>query len=162
MEIFIQKNSNKNKSELSKELLQIVYKKIYGKDIDLEKIHKNEYGKPYYDSSFMFNISHSKNYICIAVGKSEIGIDIEEERKFSIDISKRILGKDEDLIDNNLLKNWVIKEAYAKYCAKGLYIDFRTINTNELVKSSMLKNISTQDYICYVYSKEDIEKVSII
>ena len=160
MNIYISKiTTNKN---LSIEILKYAYKDIYNKEIDLLKIKKNKYGKPYYDNKFYYNISHSKNYICIVTGKSEVGIDMEEERILHTDISKRIFSKDETVINNNILNNWCIKEAYSKYLGLGFYKSFKEVNSNHLLNDKNLYNLSNNDYYCYVYGLEEIEKIEII
>lgn len=143
-------------------LLNYVYKDIFGTDINFSKISKNKYGKPYYDDTFYYNISHSKNYICIAVGNSEVGIDIEEDRNENINISKRIMAVSERIINNNIINNWVIKEAYSKYKGLGMYMDFKNINSNELLIDNNLHDISSSDYYCYVYSKEVLNSIEVL
>lgn len=158
--IYILNKSNNKK--LSNYILNYAYRDIYNEDIDLSLITKNNYGKPYYNDKFYYNISHSKNYIVIATSNQEIGIDIEEDRKYQDKLQDKILSNNEQIIDNNILINWVIKEAYSKYKGIGYGIDFKTINTNDLLNDSNLKNISTDNYICYIYSPDTINKIEII
>ena len=162
MVIYISKFEKNNKDFIKNKLLSYSYLEKYNKEINLSKIYTNKYGKPYYDDNFFFNISHSKNYICIAISNSEVGIDIEEKRKVETDISKRILSKDEKIIKNDILINWVIKETYSKYIGLGMHLDFRNINTEQLLTDNNLKDISTDKYYCYVYGKEKIEKIKYI
>ena len=162
MNIYISKINGCNKNEIKDKLIKYAYREKFKKEIDLSKIVRNKYGKPYYDNKFFFNISHSSNYICIAVASSEVGIDIEENRKIEVDISKRILGENEKVIDNNIIINWAIKEAYSKYKGLGFYIDFRNINAEQLLKDNNLKNLSTDKYYCYLYGDEKLEKVKYI
>ena len=162
MKVYISKLTDCNKNDIKNKLISYAYYEKFKKEINLSKIEKNKYGKLYYEPDFFFNISHSKNYICIAVSNSEVGIDIEEERKIEVDISRRVLGENEKIIDNNIVINWVIKEAYSKYKGLGLYMDFRTINTEQLLKDNNLKNLSTDKYYCYLYGKEEIESVRYI
>lgn len=155
----LNKSNNRN---LSNYILNYAYKDIYNKDIDLSKITKNSYGKPYYDDKFYYSISHSKNYIVIATNNKEIGIDIEEDRKYQELLKDKILYPKEEIIDNNIIINWVIKEAYSKYKGIGYGIDFKTINTNLLLNDHNLKNISTSSYYCYIYTEGKINKIEII
>ena len=74
--VYILKSNNRKDKE---KLLKEIYKKETNKEIDINKITYNKYGKPYY-KDFYFNISYSKNYIAVATSSLEIGIDIEEER----------------------------------------------------------------------------------
>ena len=156
MKIYIQRNSSKNRSI---EILKYAYYDTYKKNIDLSLIIKNECGKPYYDDKFYFNISHSKNYICIAVSSMEVGIDIEQPRTINNKIAQKVLANGEKLINNNILYNWVIKEAYSKYKGLGLQIGFSNIDANQILKSDYLKNISCDNYICFVYSKDRLDDI---
>ena len=155
--VYILKSSERKDS---KSLLCKVYKELFNKDFDINKIYYNEYGKPYYDKDFYFNISYSKNYIALAISNVEIGIDIEEERRKNDRINNKILSNNEIIINNNILNNWVIKEAYTKYLGMGLKKDFTTFNANDLLKDSFLKDISTKEYYCYVYGKGNINVVN--
>ena len=158
MKIYILKAKIKQKERI-KEVLKTAYKDLYNEDIDLTKIKRTKYGKPYYNKHFHFNISRSKNYICLAAGKSEVGIDIEEHRKINVDISKRILSEEEKLVDSNILNNWCIKESYSKYKGLGLNMSFKKINTFKLLKDQKIHNLSNEKYYCYAYTKEQLEEV---
>jgi 4'-phosphopantetheinyl transferase len=154
MRVYIANIKDNNKKDLSNQILEHAYNDMCGKKIDVTKIHKNQYGKPYYDNKFFYNISHSKNYICVAVDKDEVGIDIEEPRYINSDLPKRILKSNEKIIGGNILNNWVLKEAYTKYLGVGLYIDFRNISTDSIIKSENVTNLSTRYYYCFLVSKK--------
>ena len=153
MRIYIARIGNKGHKLLSKQMLEYAYNDMCGKNMDIKKIHKGQYGKPYYDDKFYFNISHSKNYIIVATDEDEVGIDIEEPRYVNPNLAKRILTKNERIIDGDILNNWVLKEAYVKYLGVGLYLDFRNIDTGTILKSENVANLSTKDYCCFLVSK---------
>ena len=154
MKVYITRIKNGDRKTLSSQILKYSYRDTYGRNINIAKIHKGEYGKPYYDNNFYYNISHSKNFLCIATDENEIGIDIEESRSVNSNLSKRILAKDEDVIDEDILNNWVIKEAYSKYLGLGLNVDFRDISTSDIMGHENVTNLSTNDYVCFVVSKK--------
>lgn len=139
---------------MSSRILALAYEDFCRKKIDTTKIHRGQYGKPYYDDKFHYNISHSKNYIIIAVDEDEVGIDIEESRYVDPSLEKRILAKNEKKIDDDILNNWVLKEAYVKYLGVGLYLDFRNIDTASILESENVVNLSTKDYYCFLVSKK--------
>ena len=153
MKIYIARIENKGHKLLSNHILEYAYNDMCGKNMDIKKIHKGQYGKPYYDDKFYFNISHSKNYVVVAVDEDEVGIDIEESRYVSPSLTKRILTKNERIMDGDVLNNWVLKEAYVKYLGVGLYLDFRNIDTGTILKSENVANLSTKDYYCFLVSK---------
>jgi 4'-phosphopantetheinyl transferase len=144
---------------LSKRLLEYVYFKLMNKKIELDKLTYNQYGKPYYDG-FYFNISHSKNFICIVTSFNEVGIDIEEERKIVSGLEKKILTS-EELKDNNLniLECWVIKEAYSKYKGLGLRLPFNKVSILDIKKELSVFNLNCNDFYCYAIGSEEFEGI---
>ena len=71
-------------------------------------------------------------------------------------MSKRVLAKNETVLYGDILNNWVLKEAYAKYLGVGLYLDFRDINTESILRSENVINLSTKDYYCFLVSKNPV------
>ncbi|WMJ80657.1 hypothetical protein RBU49_17930 [Clostridium sp. MB40-C1] len=56
--------------------------------------NKNIYGKPYVEKikNFHFNISHSGEYVAVAISKQKVGIDIEKVKNIDyFDIAKNFL-----------------------------------------------------------------------
>ena len=43
----------------------------------MQEIFHNDYGKPYDDIGFHFNLTHSCNWVGIAYGRKQVGCDIE-------------------------------------------------------------------------------------
>lgn len=91
--------------------------------------------KPYLiNKPFYFNLSHSNDYIGIAISDSEVGFDIEyiKDIKNKERLIKKIYSKNDlsnysnNLID--ILKVFTIKESYLKYLGIGI-----TINLNEII-----------------------------
>ena len=141
------------------ELVKKVYKNEIKEDFDISKLHYNNYGKPLYNSEFYFNISHSKNYICIVISKSNVGIDIEEYRNLYKNFNKSFFKENEPIIDNNILNNWVIKECYSKFLGIGLKLDFKEVSAKKICLNNNIYNLSGEDYICYVIGVEPLEFV---
>ena len=96
------------------------------------KFEYNEQGKPYVPSGVHFNMSHSGDYVVLAVSDYPVGIDIERLRHKRLSVAKRFFCREEyeDIInaggekeqDRRFLEYWTIKEAYVKYMGKGLSI----------------------------------------
>ena len=163
MNIWILNKGKIKEKEISKKLLSYVYYQEKNKKINLNKIEYGEYGKPYYKDKLFFNISHSKNYICIATSTTEVGIDIEEERKISAGFEKRILTFEELSKDDiNLIEYWVIKEAYSKYKGIGLRMPFNKVPVSQIQQNINVYNLCTDKYYCYAIGTEPLEKVNII
>ena len=163
MNVWIINKGNIKLKDISKKLLAYIYFHTKGKKIDFDKIVYGKYGKPYYIDDFFYNISHSKNYICIVVSNSEVGIDIEEDRNFSSNLKERVLTL-EELGDSNinLVEYWSIKEAYSKYMGMGLYLHFNEISVSQIKECINLYNLSTDKYYCFVVGEEILDSVNFI
>jgi len=163
MKVYIANKSKISKKDISKKFLSYVYYQEKNKKIDLNKIEYGKYGKPYYEKDFFFNISHSKNYICIATSTSEVGIDIEEDRNITSGLEKRILTDEELMNDNiNLIEYWVIKEAYSKYKGLGLRMPFNKVSSSEIKLELNVYNLCNDEYYCYAISTEPLEKINFV
>ena len=96
----------------------IILNKIFKSKVDL---WHNSSGKPFINKSKNISISHSNNYVAIAYGKKNIGIDIERPQTRIINICKKILSKKEiDILGHypnkiNACKFWSAKEAIFKF-----------------------------------------------
>ena len=94
----------------------------------------NKYGKPYLKDKCTdthFNISHSGEWVVLAIDTVPIGIDIQEITNADINIAKRFFSKEESeyifsLSNENQIeaffKLWSLKEAYVKAEGRGLSI----------------------------------------
>lgn len=97
----------------------------------LENIQYNSYQRPFLSGSNIdFNISHSGKYVLCAIGENlQVGIDIEEIKKNSLeDFQKVMTSKQWDIINNapepykEFFKFWTIKESVIKADGRGLSI----------------------------------------
>ena len=95
-------------------------------------VTKGPFGKPYIkgNDSFYYNLSHSGNWVAIAYGDTEVGIDVE---KICLDagkedIARRYFTPDEQayvfdtkaLAPQRFFEVWTGKESYLKYLGTGL------------------------------------------
>jgi 4'-phosphopantetheinyl transferase len=155
--VYIFKSDRQLSSDASRQLFPKAYFQETGKTIVYEKLLRGKFGKPEPIDELFFNISHSSHYFAVIFSTEECGIDIEEPRDFKSNISKRVLSKDEPIIGDNLLNNWVIKEAYVKYLGIGLNKDFRDVSAKELLETEHIYNLSTNGYYCYAATKSPTE-----
>ena len=91
----------------------------------LPEIAVTERGKPYFlGSDLHFSISHTKHHAFCCVSGKNIGIDAEEMgRKVSPALAEKILSTSEKqrcAETADILRLWVLKEAYAKLTGRGL------------------------------------------
>ena len=99
-------------------------------------IIRNENEKPYFKDypMYHYSVSHSNSYVGFVLSKNQIGLDIEQRvnRDFKalnfVSTSEEI----EECKDNDdKYALWTFKEAYAKYCSKGLGKYLKDIHTSD-------------------------------
>ena len=122
------KNEKRIKEFLSS---RIALKKIFNKELEL-KHHKS--GKPFIKEAKHLSISHSYNFLALAFGDENIGIDIEKPQNRLVKIMPKILSeiefmqfKNEPSIDL-ACKLWGAKEAILKY------VGDKNLNYKESIK----------------------------
>ena len=122
------KNEKRKKEFLSS---RIALKNIFNKELELK--HYN-CGKPFIKEAKHLSISHSSNYLAVAFGEENIGIDIEKPQNRMFKLMPKILSeiefmefKKEPSIDL-ACKLWGAKEAILKYVGN------RNLNYKEDIK----------------------------
>ena len=97
----------------------------------LPEIRRTKLGKPYFvDCPLHFSISHTKNYVFVALSDKSIGIDAEEmDRDIKLSLAEKFLSPTEYAQFQNaqdqrlaLLRFWVLKEAAGKCAGQGLQL----------------------------------------
>ena len=92
------------------------------------EILRDEYGKPYLqDNPLYFNVSHSGEYLAIAVSESPVGIDIQGQKLIKDGMFKKVVQLEETLLigenrQKDFLRLWALKESFVKAEGKGLRI----------------------------------------
>lgn len=106
---------------------RVLLKKLIGEERQIAYLQS---GKPYLtDGSWNISISHTKDYVAVAVDKkSNLGLDIEQRTNKVLRVKQRFLASG-DRIDKSkeiihLLLHWSAKEAVFKYLDPSS-IDFR-------------------------------------
>ena len=130
-------NNAKKRSIVS----EILLKKLlleYNINYSLLNFSINNNGKPYIkDNRLFFNISHSNDYVAVAISNYEIGIDIID--KNNKDINYNIIKNIEELCK---------KEAYTKMLGENL------LNTINKDINYNLMDKSNNDYYLYICEKK--------
>ncbi|HCH28862.1 MAG TPA: hypothetical protein DEW35_05080 [Ruminococcaceae bacterium] len=114
-----------------------------------------EYGKPYSDKAGVsFSISHSGDYVALAVSDTDIGVDIQKNNREPKDNAYRILTEDEIGYLNGrpqkeFFKIWSLKESLSKAVGKGIHIGFSEIDTTPFLHKLPLL-YSSQQYFANV------------
>ena len=94
------------------------------------EIKEMENGKPYLENGPFFNISHSGEYVVLAIHPTkEVGIDIEKIDENRVSTIRFVLNEDEKKTNDitTLFQIWSNKESLAKCISTGLK-DIRDIN----------------------------------
>ena len=111
-----------------------------------------------------FNCSHSGNFVCCAVHKSTVGVDLEARRPVRAALAARICTPEELVFTApggrfdslRFLQLWTAKEAWVKYTGEGLGVDFRTLpaaaadGLHETLFGRRLEQTITEDYVLSV------------
>lgn len=150
--------ASKTRSYLSYLLLRAMVKDIYSVDLDNIKIIRNEAGKPICEKNdFYFSISHSKNYVAVAVDILPVSIDIEQMHEYDSRIANKVFPDQVETID--LAKNQ--KEEFTKQWTKyecqiklfGSTKEFKKHSKNKIYeKSVILRNLMGDDYFLSIAS----------
>ncbi|MBQ8163353.1 MAG: lecithin retinol acyltransferase family protein [Clostridia bacterium] len=117
-------------------LLEYAIKSSFGKALNLKSMSKDERGKPYMQD-YCFSMSHTNELVCVAVSKSNIGVDLEKIKECSQPsrFQAHILAQNEqDKVYTNeeLLSLWTKKESIYKF--------------DDSIKSYIPKDIDTNLY----------------
>ncbi len=122
----------------------------------------NEYGKPMEkEDRIFFSISHSDNYLALAIGfRNDLGIDIEVNKyipKLNSFLNSILTSQEKKIVKNQTGSSkefitymyWTMKESIVKALGKGLQIDMKTI---ELINLNKSEN-ETLNFTCKINSK---------
>ena len=109
----------------------LLCKKIPAINSDIH-IEYARYGKPYINGNnkIEFSISHSGNWVVVAISNITVGVDIEEiKHKDSLVIERFFSSNEKDDIYENIktsdekyYKLWTLKESYMKFTGLGLQV----------------------------------------
>lgn len=96
-----------------------------------DQLVRNEHGKPEIaDGAAFFNLAHSGPYVVLAISDRPVGVDIEQTKRMSYKVTKRIMRKEQlDRLDGfeneseafqiELTKYWTQYEAIMKLVGTG-------------------------------------------
>ncbi len=111
-------------------ILADVLKRDY-KIEECPEILRDDMGKPYLEGNPLhFNVSHSEEYLAIAVSEEPVGVDIQEPKNIKDGMYRKVVQSEEtELIGENrqqdFLRLWTLKESFVKAEGKGLRISLK-------------------------------------
>jgi len=125
---------------LARYLLRIELSKILNKPPSQVYLSYTKYGKPYLEGykGIYFSISHSEEYVLIALSSSRMGVDIEcikniddtmiNSQFFTKEEIRKILYEDKTNKIKTFYSIWTQKEAFIKAIGVGMYIEPSTFD----------------------------------
>lgn len=126
--VYIQKWSKENAPWQS--ILADLLKRDYRIE-ETPEILRDEMGKPHFkDCPLHFNVSHSGEYLAIAVSENFVGIDIQEPKKIKDGMYRKVVQPQEaefigEERQKDFLRLWSLKESFVKAEGKGLRIPLK-------------------------------------
>lgn len=133
-----------------------------------EMITANEYGKPVSENGAQFNLSHSGQYAAMALGKAEVGVDLEAVRPVeTLKMGKIVFCQSElELLQGAsdrigvFFDLWTKKEALLKCMGKGFHRGAKSVDVSgdrfcEDGVTYYLKTYRFSDYVMSVCSTEN-------
>ncbi len=115
--------------------------------IDEYEIRTGEHGKPYISSvvrgndcsvdgsGIFFNISHSGSYVVLALSDKEVGVDIQELRRFDQKLIDYVFDEGDVAVagelgggDSSFTRLWALKESLMKYSGLGMRLEPKKIH----------------------------------
>lgn len=123
-------------------------------------IRIGENGKPFSDNiKEEFSISHSGDYICLAVCNNTVGVDIEKIKKANFSVAKKIFTYNElnwmnENPDNRFYSLWTKKESFVKCIGDGITSECKKIDTtnNNIKYNNSNYYTDTVEYNGYMIS----------
>lgn len=138
----------------------LLMQKVFGRDL-LEKIQFNEYGKPYIENESYFNLSHSGDYVVLAVDDKPVGVDIEQkkERGFEGIAKLSFHEKEQETLRiradkaDTFYSIWTLKESYMKQKGRGFNLPPKSFYF-ELTNGIRLFSFDDDDKLYFYLNKE--------
>jgi 4'-phosphopantetheinyl transferase len=123
-----------------------------------QQIAYGPFGKPYLADypNVHFNISHCKAGCVVAVCDIAVGVDIQEVRPFSWEVSRQVCSNQEmDMIRNSLDKDrvftriWSMKESYVKMLGQGVSYGMDKVDTvSSIINTTVFEREDSFVSIC--------------
>lgn len=101
-------------------------------------------GKPYSPSCLLhFNLSHSGEYVLLAVSSCNVGADIEQHGRMTEKVARRVFTPAElkwleQEPEERFTVLWTLKEAVTKALGRGLYLPFGAFEVLPLLRGESI------------------------
>jgi len=117
-----------------------------------------------------FNLSHSGDYVCCAIGSEAVGVDIQKHvqikeglaKRFFTEEENRLLGSLETMAREELFfRMWSIKESYIKFTGQGMKQGIDTFEIDWEMCGIYDKNAKNRGIRAYFEEFKEIEGYSL-
>ncbi len=121
----------------------------------------NAYGKPYFENDICFNLSHSGDFVALALSTNNIGIDVEIVKKFNMDVAKKcftikeVKWLKEQSTPQAFFKIWTAKESIMKAIGCGFSLNPASFEVLPIVNGS--HKINEQEWFLFWHSLPEHE-----
>lgn len=131
--------------------------KLNGYDKDDFTFRYDEKGKPYIeDCPLQFSITHSGDYVAVAICNLIVGLDLQQKRHFGEAVLKHMCN-DEDIAyyeskedkEDAFFTMWAYKEAYLKMTGDGLTIPLKEVKLDYSEKTHGVSFYKSDDIAGY-------------
>lgn len=126
------------------------------------RIMDNGYGKPIAENGPAFNLSHSGDWIALAIGEDEVGCDIEKPKFVSYEKMGRIVFTENELAKirgaqdkmSAFFTLWTKKEALLKCMGEGFHRPAKSVDVSgeEFSENGVTYRLKTYVFADYVIS----------
>lgn len=128
--------------------------KLHRIKIDDFDYKTTEDGKPFLDGCpLQFSLSHSGNYVAVALSKNSVGIDIQEMKDFDPKVLKLIANKNDQKYYNEsddkklaFYRIWTSKESYSKFTGLGMKESFKKIEIDYIFDTRFFSYNGLKNY----------------
>lgn len=126
----------------------------------------NKYGKPYLSSgNVAFNLSHSEEYVVLAIADREVGVDIEKIRKYHEATVKKVFNDDQSEMleqlpvskkDSKFTEIWTKMESILKLEGTGFTdrwpeIDYSAYCVQTIQWNSYFISVATREAVSFAF-----------
>ncbi|UKS26672.1 4'-phosphopantetheinyl transferase superfamily protein [Paenibacillus sp. HWE-109] len=141
-------------------LLRYALQQEFGSAPGLLRIGYGPYGKPwlYERPEVFFNISHAGEWVAVALGSREVGIDVEIQGPRFAKLADCLLSPSElrdfqsiQDQDTFLCRRWVMKESFVKMIGLGLGCPLTSVSFVMISHQDAFTVYEEQGYFCRVY-----------
>ena len=153
--------SDINRKIIGRAILKILLSSILDQPVQLIEIKKDDFGKPFckeaINQNIHFSISDSSSFVCIIIGESMVGVDIELMRTdFQFHDIAQTHFHPSELAQLQLTQDqlalfylfWTRKESFLKQEGRGLNVDLSLLDMTSGEKIVHLTDLNQHNKIC--------------